>query len=228
LEKYKKQYSKTYLEDFDNIYNIALKRLKKIITKLEDKANIKKISLLDIGSAMGFFLKAARDTGIDSIKGVEISNFAAEYCTNEFNIDVINSSFMETNLEKSYDIITAWFFIEHCEHPSQVIKKIYHILNHNGIFAFSVPSIFGPLFLFNRSNWINNHPVDHKIDFSPFSVKKYLKKIGFRKIKTSPGGIHPERVLSQNSLFYKPFKVLYPLLSRAISFSDTIEVIAIK
>lgn len=226
-DEYKEQYGKTYLEDFENIYNASKKRIDKIFRKflIEDRSNLK---LLDIGSAMGFFLKAAVDSQIGFVQGVEISKYASTYCKEELKIDVITSSFDEVDISKTYDIITAWYFLEHSKDTLKTIKKISKMLNENGILAFSVPSSYGPLFKFNRKKWIEIHPVDHSIDFSPYSIKYFLKKIGFSDISVYPAAIHPERVMNPKSPFFKYFKPLYNIYSRLFSFSDTIEVYAKK
>ena len=226
LDAYKKQYGKTYLEDFDNIYRLSLKRIERI--KRYYKNDISNARLLDLGSAMGFFLKAAKDSSFNIVQGIEISKFAADHCINEYNISVVNSSFEDLDIEDTYDIITAWYFIEHCPEPAKTVKKIYNALKPKGIFAFSVPSIFGPQYILNKHKWIKNHPNDHRVDFSPTSVKHLLNDLGFKKIFIKPGAIHPERILSTNNLFYRPFSLIYSGFSFLTSFSDTLEIYALK
>jgi SAM-dependent methyltransferase len=228
LDEYSNQYGKTYIEDYDNIYALSKKRLARILKHIKIKNDPSAFSLLDIGSATGFFLQCARDSGIHNVTGIEISKYASRYCREQFQIPVIQSSFTDVVLSKNYDIITAWFFIEHCLDPLPVLKKIYDALSEDGLFAFSVPSIFGPLFIFNKLSWINTHPADHRMDFSPGGVKRILKQCGFSKIYIRPAGIHPERVISSHSLFFKPFSFLYQFFSMMMSFSDTIEVYAVK
>jgi 2-polyprenyl-3-methyl-5-hydroxy-6-metoxy-1,4-benzoquinol methylase len=223
--QYKEQYGKTYLEDFDNIYSASIRRIIKILKFLK-KTN--QISLLDIGSAMGFFLKAAIDSGIKDVLGIEISEYAAKYCAEKLQLNIINSSFDDVNIPEKFDIVTAWYFLEHSSDPLSAINKIYNSLNQGGIFAFSAPSFFGPQYLFDRTSWFKMHPVDHRINFSPKSAGKFLKNTGFRKIYFFPGGIHPERIISQNAIFFGLFKTIYSRISRILSFSDTIEVIAVK
>jgi 2-polyprenyl-3-methyl-5-hydroxy-6-metoxy-1,4-benzoquinol methylase len=222
---YKEQYGKTYIEDFKNIYAASIRRINRII---KIKKNIDKARLLEIGSAMGFFLKAVRDSGIKDVLGIEISGYAAKYCAEKFQINVINSSFNDVKLNGKYDVITAWYFLEHSFDPLSVVTAISNSLNIGGIFAFSTPSFFGPQYLFNRDEWFCSHPADHRIDFSPRSVKKFLKNTGFRKVFIFPGGIHPERVIRGDSLIFTPFKKLYTVISKLCSFSDTIEVYAVK
>lgn len=227
LGQYKEQYGKTYIEDFDNIYAASLRRIQKIL-QLKRDVKITGYSLLDIGSAMGFFLKAALDSGIKDVLGVEVSVFASKYCLEKLKINVINSSFSNISLKKQFDIISAWYFVEHSYDPLSVFRKIFDLLNTNGVFAFSIPSFFGPQYSFNRAEWFKMHPVDHRINFSPVTVKKFLKRLGFKKIFIFPGGIHPERIISENSVFYKPFTKVYSACSGLVSFSDTIEIFALK
>jgi len=229
LDEYQSQYGKTYIEDRHNIYNQAAKRLRRIFKLISATTTCRNdLSLLDIGSAAGFFMQCARDMGIPNISGIEISDYAARYCEEQFKIPVTRSSIHDITLTSRYSIITAWYFIEHCGDPLSVMKKIFDALDSGGLFAFSVPSIFGPLYRFKRTEWIKTHPSDHYIDFTPGGVKKILTQIGFKKIFIRPAGIHPERLINPRSFYYRPFVALYKLYSKATSFSDTIEVYTIK
>ncbi|HPS86631.1 MAG TPA: class I SAM-dependent methyltransferase [Spirochaetota bacterium] len=226
ISEYQGQYGKTYLEDFDNIYRLSGMRLEKILKLLETGKS--DLSVLDIGSAAGFFLKAAKDKGIKKLKGIEISNFASDYCRKTFSIEVIESSFESAELNEKFDIITSWFFIEHLIDPLNAMKRIYQMLNDGGVFALAVPSCFGPMFYFDKDEWIKTHPKDHRIDLSPKGSKKILKDIGFKKVKIIKCGYHPERVVNRKNFFFKPFEFFYRLYSSITGFSDTIEIYAMK
>ena len=225
ISEYESQYGKTYIDDFENIYKLSKIRLKRIRSLLKNKNDI---SLLDIGSAAGFFLKAAKDSGIERLQGIEISQFASDYCKTNFSIDITVSSFEEIKTNEKFDIITSWFFIEHLTDPVDGLKKIYNMLNTGGVFAMSVPSFFGPMFYFAKDRWIASHPKDHRIDLSPHSAKKILRTLGFKKVKIKICGYHPERVMRRESIFFRPFELMYRLFSGITKFSDTIEVYAVK
>ncbi|PKL16526.1 MAG: hypothetical protein CVV49_15730 [Spirochaetae bacterium HGW-Spirochaetae-5] len=182
----------------------------------------------DFGSAAGFFLKAAKDKGITKLKGIEISDFASDYCSRTFSIDVINSSFEDAEINDKFDIITSWFFIEHLMDPLAAIERIYTMLNDGGVFAMAVPSYFGPMFYLNREEWIKTHPKDHRIDLSPKGAEKILKNTGFRKVQVVKCGYHPERVVSRKNILYKPFEMIYRIYTSITGFSDTIEIYAVK
>jgi SAM-dependent methyltransferase len=213
--------------DFDNIYKASLKRISHILALCKRK-NFSDMKILDIGSALGFFLKAASDLGAESVTGVEISSFAVNYCETKFGFKTINLPFENLTTQEKYDVITAWFFIEHCDDVFSVMKKIYSMLNDGGVFACSLPSIYGPQFVFEKEKWISEHPVDHKIDFSPKSIRKLLKSYGYSKIKIKPSGFHPERIIKKSNWLYFPFYFLYKCFTKITGFSDTMEVYAIK
>jgi SAM-dependent methyltransferase len=228
LDEYRIQYGRSYIEDYEAIRRVSEQRLDSILKLVQKKRERSTLALLDIGSAAGFFLKCARDAGIMSVSGIEASEYAAGYCSATFHIPVLRASFEDMSIGRGYDIITAWYFIEHCADPVRAVEKIYAALNDGGVFACSVPSIFGPMFAFRRNDWIESHPSDHRLDFSPRFVKSLAKKTGFKKIFVKPAGIHPERVISSGSVFYKPFSHAYRAFSRITAFSDTIEVYAVK
>lgn len=221
---YKNQYGRTYEEDFDNIYSISKKRIEQINRLTNGRNN----SILDIGSALGFFLKCASDSGFRKAIGIEISPFASQFCISNFGIETIMESFDNVEITDMFDVITSWYFIEHNYDPEQILMKIFSMLEDGGVFAMSVPSIFGPLFFFNRKEWIEKHPTDHRVDFSPFSAKKILKKTGFRKIIIKPAGLHPERIMNRKSILFPFLGIIYRIFSRIFKFSDTIELYAIK
>ena len=227
---YKVQYGRTYEEDFPQIYAAAQNRLARInhIQKKYNRSNTKKKSLLDIGCALGFFLKAASDAGFANVEGIEVSSYAADYCKKNYNFHVRCEPFEQVAEIGTFDVISAWYFLEHCENPIDVTAKIYASLPHGGIFAFSVPSIFGPMYSFKRQEWAATRPKDHLIDLSPHSVKVLLRKVGFRKVKVYAAGFHPERVVPEDSFFYNVFAKLYRLFTAKSGYSDTIEVYAVK
>lgn len=228
MDDYRKQYGKSYEEDGDSIRVLSHRRLRYLFRYWTPPVPLGKVRLLDIGCALGFFLDASRGYGIGHVEGIEISEFAARYCRERFNIPVATGSFHDIEVAGSYHIITAWYFLEHSHDTMKTLKKIHSLLVPGGVFAFSAPSVYGPLFIFNRDEWERTHPEDHRVDFSPCSVKKIMKYSGFKKTRLKPGGIHPERVLPRESLFFPLFRLLYSRFSRWTGFSDTIEVFVQK
>ena len=226
-EEYRAQYGKTYVEDFDNIYRLSRGRLELILNLLKRSGSAPD-SLLDLGSAYGFFLKAAADAGFRDVTGLEISDHAAGYCRDTFQIPVITSGFDDADLVPGFRVITAWYFLEHVPDTRSALERITSLLEPDGIFAFSMPSLFGPQFLLHREEWCAAHPEDHRVDISPRIIKKALKELGYRRVVTRPGGIHPRRFFPPLLAGLGAARSLYSGISKIVSFSDTMEVYAVK
>lgn len=225
IEEYASQYGKTYIEDFSNIYNLSCSRLDRIFRHIKFDTEL---SLLDIGSAAGFFLKAAKDRGIKNLTGIEISGYASSWCKENYGIDVINTSFDLADPGRKFNIITAWFFLEHSPDPLSYLNRINSLLEDGGILAMALPSWFGPLYCFRKNEWIKTRPTDHGIDVSPGSVKKMLELAGFDTVSINRCGYHPERVVKKGTILFNIFEPLYRMFTAVTSFSDTIEVYAVK
>jgi SAM-dependent methyltransferase len=226
--EYAKCYGKTYEQDRDNILALSARRVDAIIRLGGFEGSLGALRLLDIGSAMGFFLEAAKRRGVGAVEGIEISSYAARYCRTKLGIPVVNSSFDDAAIKTAYDVITAWYFIEHCASPLKTAMKIHALLKPGGIWAFSTPSSFGPLYAFHRKEWASRHPEDHRVDFSPASVKGFLKRAGFSRVVVRAGGIHPERVFPEGCFYSRSLGALYARISGIVRFSDTMEVYARK
>ncbi len=228
VDDYQSQYGRTYAEDEPAIRALASRRLAVIFRMMRDGLPRSSLRLLDIGSAMGFFLKEARDQGIGRVEGVEISSYAADYCRTALRIPVQESSFENAAFQQQYDIITGWYFIEHCLDPGPVLKKIFSLLVPGGVLAMATPSVFGPLYRFDRRGWCAGHPGDHRVDFSPRTMRSFLARYGFRHIRIMASGIHPERIFNPRKPWFRPLSGVYAFLSSHTAFSDTMEVFARK
>ena len=226
-EEYRAQYGKTYEEDKSAIRKSSISRMRLVLSLWNKYHGVSPHSLLDIGCALGFSLEVARGMGFTLTEGIELSKYASDYIQTKYGFSVLNESFETADIHRTYDVITAWYFIEHCKNTSEVIAKIATRLNKGGIFAFSVPSINGPMFRFHREKWVETHPIDHRADFSPAGIKKLLRTFGFTAIMIKSAGVHPERMFSKTNIFYPLLSALYTRISRRFIFSDTMEVYAV-
>ena len=97
-------------------------------------------ALLELGSAGGFFLEAARRRGWN-VKGVEISPPAAEYSVQEFGLDV-HRGLLETAPfpERSFDLELADNVLEHTLQPLEVLKRLRALLVPGGHLIVIVPA----------------------------------------------------------------------------------------
>lgn len=195
FEDYKKQYGKTYLDDFDSI-KVQCKRRIEIINSLYKNHSPSSV-ILDIGCAMGPFLKAAAEAGWQTY-GTDISKDAVEYIQQNLNFPASCSSFpdfdsiQEFGIDK-YDAVTMWYVIEHFKNLDSVLKAVSSLLKKGGIFAFSTPSASGVSAKYNKKSFYENSPSDHYSLWEIEKVKGILSSYGFKVLQTVSTGIHPER-----------------------------------
>ena len=229
FESYKKQYGKTYLEDFDNIKNIAKNRLKIIKSLLKNDNKDKNPSLLDVGCAYGPFLAAAKEEGFSPL-GIDPAKDAVSYVKQELHIPAVHGFFPNcplTEKETNYNVVTLWYVIEHFPDCAIVLKEIKKILSPGGILSLSTPSFCGISGRSSIRSFLFKSPRDHWTLWSPKMCKKALYLAGFKVKKIVVSGHHPQRfpllgrfAKSKKSLMY--WTLLF--ISKLFGLGDTFEV----
>jgi len=213
FDNHAKTYGKTYIEDEENIRLIARRRLKRLKRIFPEKA-----LLLDVGSAIGLFCDEARQAGFD-VYGLEISDYAREYCIKRFGISCFKSW---AEVEKyKYDVITLWFTLEHIEKPAELLCRINPLLKERGILALSLPNGHGAFARLNRKEYYKKRPEEHFFEPSINGMRILLKKAGFRLINVNICGLHPERIGLPDNFVIRG-------IQKILSLGDTFEVIAVK
>lgn len=228
FEDYKKQYGRTYEEDFESIKKQGKRRLaniRSVCSRLADK------NIFDIGCAYGPFLSAAADEGLNPF-GTDISYEAINYVQETLRIPAVYSTFPDINTEgefgiSQFDIVTMWYVIEHFKDLDSVLRKVSDILKPNGIFAFSTPSGEGVSAKTNRDLFYQNSPTDHFTIWEPGRCENILKKYGLKVEKIVSTGHHPERFpiiqkrkASKGSLLW----YIVDAYSKSMQLGDTVEI----
>jgi 2-polyprenyl-3-methyl-5-hydroxy-6-metoxy-1,4-benzoquinol methylase len=89
--------------------------------------------ILDVGSALGTFLKIAQERGWTP-QGVEISRFAAEFSRERRGLPVFNGDLEHfPAADASFDVVTFWDSIEHVTHPLENVAKGARLLRRGGM-----------------------------------------------------------------------------------------------
>ena len=242
FEDYKKQYGKTYLEDFASIKSQGLRRCG-IIDGLFWKHHLysgrksKTVfpSVLDVGCAYGPFLSAAHDAGWN-VFGTDISENAVEYVAETLQYKACKAAFPDIDTAKEFetekfDALTMWYVIEHFQNLVPVLKKVNSLVKKGGIFAFSTPSASGVSAKFKKEKFFEQSPVDHYSLWQPELCSSILRKFGFKVEKIVSTGQHPERFPYYEKHEYKTKGFMYRLLSfysSAAALGDTFEIYCVK
>ncbi len=149
------------------------KRFKKYLTGTK---------VLDIGSNVGFFVKACHDIGLDPI-GIEINPNLVKKSKDYFT----EGTFVHTSLE-SYKPKETLFngiycseVLEHVVDPWAFIKRTYDLLEKDGALYLTTPS--SQEYLKKGKPFRSLGAPDHKLYFNHKNIIPFLTKIGFTKIK---------------------------------------------
>src|SRR5579862_2643535 len=95
---------------------------------------------LELGSAGGFFLEAARRRGWRA-KGVELSSSAAEYAVREFGHDVFQGWLEDAPFAAmSFDMALADNVLEHTVDPAATLHQLFSLLRPGGVLVVIVPT----------------------------------------------------------------------------------------
>jgi 2-polyprenyl-3-methyl-5-hydroxy-6-metoxy-1,4-benzoquinol methylase len=230
--EYRAQYGKTYLEDFDHIRLLAAGRLENIWKLMRRRPALKSAEpmLLDVGAAYGPFLAAARERGL-AAEGLEMSAGASAHVRDRLGIPCLTGDFLSPEIgvrlgEKTYDIITMWYVIEHFVPTGEALGRVNRLLRPGGIFAFSTPSGSGISFRKNRNLFLEKSPDDHFIVWSLHAARRVLRRYGFRVEKTLVTGHHPERFFARAPGGFLTRLALFA--SRLFGLGDTFEMYARK
>lgn len=229
-EEYKKQYGKTYLEDFEAIKKNCVSRVSNIdkVLKISDGSGK---NILDIGCAYGPFLSAAYDDKWTPF-GSDIAVDAIEYVKNTLGYKATNASFADLDLQKEFgieklDAVSMWYVIEHIKDLKGTLTAINGMLKTGGVFAFSTPNAAGLSRKTDQHAFFTNSPKDHYSLWQLPDTQSYLKKFGFKVCKIVPTGIHPERMPFVKKNNISPDKLTFKLLKNLMKVQkngDTYEV----
>lgn len=161
---------------------------------------------LDIGCGHGSFLLRVKEKGW-KVSGLDLSPEAVARATS-YGIDARRAMFKPGLFEaESFDMVTAWYVLEHVREPMAFLKEIARILRPGGLLGLRVPNMdFARLFLGlkkvpalgtllalagidtdGKSSHFNLlDPPAHLYGFSPGTLNAYLKKLRFEEIAIVP------------------------------------------
>lgn len=228
FDDYKKQYGKTYLEDFKNIQKMSAQRLEIIEKYLKNPARV-----LDIGCAYGPFLAEAQRRGFKTY-GIDASKEAVAWVNKNLNIPAVAGLFPHVDLcasfgQDSFRLVSLWFLIEHIDNVHEFMLALANTVESGGILAFSSPSFAGISAIKNRQQFLQHSPKDHWTVLEPKNMRRLLAKYGFKLLKIRITGHHPERFpgigkIGPQSLLWK----IVLFFSKLCKLGDSFEVYARK
>ncbi len=135
--------------------------------------------LLEIGSAYGLFLDAARRLGYD-VTGVELSTQAADHARDTLGLTVHSAQLADAPLQGRFDVICAWDTIEHVPDPVAFWTALRGLLADDGVALFSTPYFSSLPSRLLRRRWWTLKPTEHIWHFTPRTHRHTAAAAGMR------------------------------------------------
>lgn len=146
------------------------------------KKHVKAGKLYDIGVGWGHFLHTAKRMGFET-SGVEMSELMHHYASTDLKLEVEHDNFFNIELQNNYyDVATMWDVLEHIEHPTKAVQKVYEMIKDDGYFVLQVPQIDSKVAIKLKEKW-SMLSIEHINYFSRKTIKTLLENNGFEIVK---------------------------------------------
>lgn len=139
-------------------------------------------ALLDVGCSSGGFLRTLRD-GPWTLYGIEISPDEARKAGQSSGAEVFVGTVLDAQfVPESFDVITAFHFLEHAHRLKEVVGKLWEWLKPGGIIYIQVPNIESVEAHIFKSYWYGLELPRHLWHFSPASLRELFLPAGFEEV----------------------------------------------
>ncbi len=167
---------------------VGLANATRRVARLLELPDVGRRRWLDVGCATGDFLEAARSAGIDEVRGVELSPYAAEQAIGR-GFDVARADFATVELEPaSIDLVTMWDYIEHVPEPAVSLHKAFAALKPGGYLAVSTGDAESLVARLTGRFWHLMIPPRHLYFFTPGTLARLLSGTGFLMARLDRSG----------------------------------------
>jgi ubiquinone/menaquinone biosynthesis C-methylase UbiE len=141
----------------------------------------KKTKVLDVGCGSGKFLAKLKKLTDCDVYGLDLSKNAVNAARQLYNLNIFQGTISDLPYnDNSFDIITAWSYIEHVNNPSDVLTKMNRLLKKNGDLILKTPNIDSFTAKIFKDKWYHLDCPRHLFLFSPNTIEKMLINNGFK------------------------------------------------
>lgn len=142
------------------------------------------LKLLEVGSADGSFLKAARDRGWE-VTGLEPDPQLSRYCRDGLGLRTEAISWEQFVPSAQYDVVASFHVVEHLEAPWKFLQCVRGLLASGGLLYLETPDSLRPSTL--RPRWYDWFDAGHVHTYHEAVLARLLEREGFGDIGRDPG-----------------------------------------
>jgi len=183
-------------------------------------------SMIEIGSAFGFFIESALKKGW-KVTGFETSQYASSLARNRDHLNILNEDFLSANIDSKVDLICMFDTIEHLYKPSLYIEKIASVLKKGGGLVLTPGDFSSLMAKVQGKKWRMVVPPLHVYYYTPATLQYLLNRYGFKILSIK----YPPKWQNLNSIVKFQFgieKNKFPSIPIKLNFYDIMMVIAQK
>ncbi len=134
--------------------------------------------LLDVGSATGDFLAAARELGWEA-HGIDLSPHAAAVARRR-GLDVTVGTLADAQFQAaSFDVVTMLDVLEHLVDPVAELREVHRVLRPGGLLCVETPNWGSVYRHILRRRWAALQPRLHLLYFDARTASRLLDRAGF-------------------------------------------------
>lgn len=158
---------------FKKNFKLRLKVLRRFLTKDRHR------SLLEIGSAYGFFLDVARDEFAD-VLGIDLTDEGVKHTREQLKLPAIQADFLQHDFGKTrFDVVCMWDTIEHLRRPDLYVEKIAGLTEPGALLTVTTGDVQSLVARWRGPKWRMIIPPIHAHYFSKESLTRLLNDHGF-------------------------------------------------
>ena len=145
----------------------------------------KDFRILDVGSAGGYFLKAAADAGF-TCTGVEPNLELSERGREHYGVDLRSGTLEDQQFSAgSFSLVTLWDVLEHVSQPRILLEQIGFLLKEGGFLVVNFPDYGSWIRKVMGFRWPFFLSV-HLHYFTTAHLERLLREAGYRTLYTKP------------------------------------------
>jgi SAM-dependent methyltransferase len=161
--------------------------------------------LLEVGSAVGYFLEAAKRAGFEPT-GIEPAEELARAASERFGVDARAGFVEDAELEpESFEAVCMWHVLEHIPEPHAVLRRLRDVLVPPGVLAVEVPNAASEEARHLGAAWPHWDPAHHVGHYTPASLRALVEGADFEvlRLDTLSGIAYypPRQALRPTALF---------------------------